>query len=78
MRKRFRTRQADLLVLVSCTQLKFACQAALLPSVLLAAVHLFALSLLSFIKLFKHLMMLIIMCLCNFKLMTTNNSESRF
>jgi hypothetical protein len=35
MRMRFRTRQAALQLLVSCTQLKFVCQAALLPSVLL-------------------------------------------
>ena len=39
MRKRFRTRQADLLMLVSCTLLKFARQAALLPSALLAEVY---------------------------------------
>jgi hypothetical protein len=38
MRKRFRTRQADLLMLVSGIPMKFACQAALLPSVLLAVV----------------------------------------
>jgi hypothetical protein len=38
MRKRFRTRPAILLMLVSCTWLKLACQAALLPSVLLYAV----------------------------------------
>ena len=37
MRKRVRIRQAVLPMLVSCTLLKFACQAALLPSVLLAA-----------------------------------------
>ena len=36
MRKRFRTRQADLLMLVSGIPMKFACQAALLPSALLA------------------------------------------
>jgi hypothetical protein len=39
MRKRFRIRQAVLQLLVSCAQLKFTCQAALLPSALLPAVH---------------------------------------
>jgi hypothetical protein len=38
MRKRFRIRQAVLLMLVGCTPLKFARQAALLPSALLAAI----------------------------------------
>jgi hypothetical protein len=35
MRKRFWTRQADLLMLVSGIPMKFTCQAALLPSALL-------------------------------------------
>jgi hypothetical protein len=38
MHMRFRTRQANLPLLVNCTLLKFACQAALLPSALLAEV----------------------------------------
>ena len=38
MRKRFRTRQAALPMLVSEILLKFACQAALLPSALLGEV----------------------------------------
>jgi hypothetical protein len=38
MRKRFRTRQAVLPKMVSGKLMKFACQAALLPSVLLVAV----------------------------------------
>jgi hypothetical protein len=38
MHMQFRTCQAVLPMLVSCTLLKFACQAALLPSALLCAV----------------------------------------
>jgi hypothetical protein len=38
MHMRLRTSQAVLLMLVSCTLFKFACQAALLPSALLAVV----------------------------------------
>ncbi len=38
MRKRVRIRQAVLQMLVSCILMKFACQAALLPSALLVAV----------------------------------------
>ena len=38
MHMRFRTRPAALPMLVGCTLLKFACQAALLPSALLVAV----------------------------------------
>ena len=49
MRKRFRIRQAVLLMLVSCTMLKFACQAAVLPSALLGAGVLSVVALLSIV-----------------------------
>ena len=53
MRKRLRTRQAVLPMLVKDIPMKFACQAALLPSALLAAGFLREFNIAFIFKLFK-------------------------